>query len=90
MVEARHQNVLAHEFDGNDCPALIGHKSAGRDEAPRSNHTLCGVKVAGLERVFSFSPESVNEGRLDKISGQFSCWSFRCWLTSLALEVQSS
>ena len=53
-VEAHCGNALAHQYDGNGCTGLVGQESVGRVGAPRSNHTLRGVKVADFERVFPF------------------------------------
>ena len=61
-VEAHCGNALAHQYDGNGCTGFVGQESVGRVGAPRSSHTLRGVKVADFERVFPFST-SVGERR---------------------------
>ena len=52
---------------------------------------LKGVERASrCGRVPLFQPESVAEGRPDRVSATTACWSYHVLLTSLASKVQSS
>ena len=98
-VEAHHQAVMVHEYDGNERIRLVGRESVGRVDAldwlnknqlaELKSHDRAALLRAMIEpgalSVSSFcQPESVKKGHPDTISETIACWSFRVLLTSLA------